>query len=316
MTTNTHQFTQPSISHTHLDANNYAGHGDHWGIFGVDSKQIKAWLSQSLETATVPAGLGTNTINDKSLLIASNEVCHIKQVFAMEDGKPTDLLNVFPAVASPYGLDCVIERVLACQETADAILQLQTPDGTTIYAYDTLYATNAVHYQPQLSYYVNFGAWAYVIKKSNTDEVVVVDDPKAIRYHRAFNDIVANNNGVVPDDIDTKIKNWTPNTDEPLAPVEINLGHSCIYLYGEAVGQEDEAWCQGQVLGKSKTHFFDQDMTLFDVVILREQDSKPFVVRIAALTTKTTEDIQVNDYIQANIWLQSAIYQKTQLQSS
>lgn len=313
MTTDTHQqSTHEPIRHTSLPQSDNAGHGDHWGIFGADGRQVKAWLSQSLETATVPEGLGTNTTEDNRLLVGSNDVCHIKQVFALDDGRPTHLLNVFPAVASPYGLDCLIKEVIACQETTDAILQLETPDGTTIYAYDTLYATNASHYQSGKIYYVNFGAWAYTFEKSNTNETIVVDDPKAIRYHRAFNDIVANHNGVVPNDIDVQIKAWTSKTDEPLAPVEINLGHSCIYLYGETIGQEDESWCQGQVLGKSQTQFFDTEITLFDVVILREDDNKPFVVRIATLTNETTNSIQVQEYIQANIWLQSAIYAKTQ----
>lgn len=309
--TDSHTDHHTPIRHTVLDSNNNAGHGDHWGIFAVDGEKIKSWLSQSLEVATVPVGLGVSTTEDTHLLVGSNNPCHIKQVFMMNDGKPAHLLNVFPAVASPYGLECVIEEIIACPKTTDAILKLKTDDGTTVYAYDALYAINAEYYQAK-NYYVNFGAWAYHLEKSNTDEVIVVDDPKAIRYHRAFNDIVADNNGTVPENIDAKIKAWAPKTDEPLAPVEINLGYSCIYLYGETLGQEDEAWCQGQVLGKSMTHFFDQTVTLFDVAVLREPDSKPLVVRIAAPSSETTGSIQVQDYIQANIWLQCAIYAKTQ----
>ena len=65
-------------------------------------------------------------------------------------------------------------------------------------------------------------------------------------------------------------------------------------------------------MGKSSTEFFGKPMTLFDVVILREPDADPFVVRIAAVSTEQTDAIQVHDYIQANIWLQAAIYEANQ----
>ena len=97
-----------------------------------------------------------------------------------------------------------------------------------------------------------------------------------------------------------------------MAPVEINLGHMCAYLFGDTLGQEDEAWCQGQVLGKQETSFNGKSILLFDVVILREQNATPFVVRIGVVNTTETQAIQVNDYIQANIWLQAAIYKENQ----
>lgn len=51
---------------------------------------------------------------------------------------------------------------------------------------------------------------------------------------------------------------------------------------------------------------------LFDVVILKEPDATPLVVRIAAMADETTQAIKVNDFIQANIWLQAAIYAQNQ----
>ena len=97
-----------------------------------------------------------------------------------------------------------------------------------------------------------------------------------------------------------------------MAPIEINLGHMCAYLFGDTLGQEDEAWCQGQVLGKQETIFNGKSIILFDVVVLREQDADPFVVRIGAAHTQQNNAISVNDYIQANIWLQAAIYKENQ----
>lgn len=306
----------PHIPTLSLDKKDNAGHADHWAIVtDSPSDDLPKWLNQSLETASVPNALGNCKASSDYLLIGGHDSCHIKQIFALTDGKPAQIINIFPSVNSPYGLPCTIQEIIACQDSQDAILRLDF-QGTTIYAFDTLYAINQGCYKPNTTYYVNFSAWAYDFAKSNQAQTVVVDDPKAIRYHRAFNDVVAKNDGQIPDDIETQIKTqikqWQESGNDNLDPIEINLGHSCIYLFGETFGQQDDAWCQGQVLGKSTSYFFGKDITLFDVVILREQDNKPFVVRIATPTTTSTNSIAVHDYIQANIWLQASIYQENQ----
>ncbi|UNU72952.1 hypothetical protein LU293_07640 [Moraxella nasovis] len=299
-----------------LPCDKNASHGDHWAILTSDiNTDVPRWLGQMIEKAALPSGLGVNSTQNRHLLLATNDTCHTKQVLSMKDGKPEAFINAFPAVDGPYGLTCRIERVISCAKTTDAILRLKTPDGATIYAFDQLHAINANSYDAYTDYFVNFSAWAYHIAPSDKNESILVEDQDAIRYHRAFNDIVSANGGTVPDDIEAQISQWQPSDikeGEPLAPVEINLGHSCIYLFGETFGQEDEAWCQGQVLGISQTKAFDKDITLFDVVILREPDAQPLVVRIAAISTKDTAKIQVHDYIQANIWLQAAIYTDNQ----
>ena len=96
-------------------------------------------------------------------------------------------------------------------------------------------------YQQGTSYFINFSAWAHEISISEQNEVIKVEDEEAIRYHRAFNDIVAANDGKVPDDLQQQIAEWQPETKEQMAPVEINLGHMCAYLFGDTLGQEDEA---------------------------------------------------------------------------
>lgn len=302
-----------------LPCDKNASHGDHWAILTDNiAEDVPNWLQAMLDKATLPTGIGQNSAANAKLLLGMNDTCHIKQILSMADGKPQAFINAFPAVHSPYGLTCTIERIIRCDATSDAILCLSTPDGATIYAFDQLYAVNRTDYRTPKKYYVNFSAWAYNIEPSRQDETILIEDQEAIRHHRAFNDIIANNGGQVPDDIDEQIRNWQPadqKDNEPLAPVEINLGHMCAYLFGEVFGQEDEAWCQGQVLGKSQTEFFGKDITLFDVVILREPDADPFVVRIATPTTATTNAIAVHDYIQANIWLQAAIYADNQTQA-
>lgn len=299
-----------------LPCDKNAGHGDHWAILTDNiADDVPTWLQSMLETATIPSALTQSRPSDNKLLIANGTPCHINQILKLENGTPQAFINAFPAVDSPYGVECHIERVIRCDSTSDAILRLKTTDGAVIYAFDQMYAINRTEYKTPKTYYVNFSAWAYNIEPSDQNETILIEDPDAIRYHRAFNDIVSNNGGEVPDNIDERILAWQPSDladSEALAPVEINYGHSCIYLFGETFGQEDEAWCQGQVLGISHTKFFNKDITLFDVVILREPDAQPLVVRMAAPTTDKTAAIQTHDYIQANIWLQAAIYADNQ----
>lgn len=291
-----------------------AGHGDHWRILTDDlSRDVPEWLQLMIEKATMPKGLNGNaSAEDKCLLLSENQPCHINQVLAMRDGKPECFINAYPCVDGPYGLKCRIERIIVNENTQDAVLRLRTVDGSIIYAFDQLYTANHQLYKQDELYFVNFSAWAHEISPSEQSETILVEDVDAIRYHRAFNDIVAANDGQVPKDVQEQIKEWEPETKEQMAPIEINLGHMCAYLFGDTLGQEDEAWCQGQVLGKQETHFNGQSIILFDVVILREQDADPFVVRIGAVNTKENNAIEVNDYIQANIWLQAAIYKENQ----
>jgi hypothetical protein len=296
-----------------------AGHADHWHILTNDiSNDVPQWLQAMIEHAAIPKGLNGSEAADSSfansgkansyLLLSENNTCHINQVLAMSDGKPQNFVNAYPCVNSPYGLSCRIERIIANDSSQDAVLRLCSEDGSIIYAFDQLYTTNRYHYRQGTNYFVNFSAWAYEISKSDESEVILVEDPEAIRYHRAFNDIVANNDGQVPVNMQELIRDWQPDSDKPLAPVEINLGNMCAYLFGETLGQEDEAWCQGQVLGKQEGTFNGVELTLFDVVILREHEAAPFVVRMAAMSNDTTKAIAVHDYVQANIWLQAAIH--------
>lgn len=295
-----------SVHKKTIAAQDNAGHGDHWALLGASDDALRAWLKTALDNAVAVSGLSACKTCDDHLLIATNDTCHIKQIFALKDGKPCDLINLFPAINSPYGVAAHLEEALVCDQSQDAILRLKTRDNAVVYAFDQLYAVNAHCYQADVEYYVHLSAWAYDIDKSRQDETVLIEDPKAIRYHRAFSDVVAKSGGQIPDDIEEQIRAWQGDAD--LAPVEINLGHSCIYLFGETFGQQDEAWCQGQVLGKSDARFFDQDVVLFDTVVLREMHAKPMVVRIGALRNAKTQAIEVGDYIQANVWLQAAIY--------
>lgn len=304
------------ILRTPLEDEQNAGHADHWHILTDNIvKDVPNWLQQMIDgDPTFPKGLNPQKINQTAqhLLLSDVPTCHIKQIVTMTQGRPTEFINAFPCVHSPYGITANIENIIYHEKSQDAILKLKTKDNTVIYAFDQLYTVNQDLYQANQTYYINLGAWAYSITPSKQDEIILIEDPDAIRYHRAFNDIVAKNNGEVPPDIQTQIQNWQPDSNAPLAPVEINLGHMCAYLFGDTHGQQDEAWCQGQVLNKLTTEFYGKTISLFDLVILREPNADPLVVRVATPTSQETESIGIHDYVQANLWLQAAIYQENQ----
>ncbi len=299
-----------------LNCDQAVGHADHWSCFSQNIAQdVPNWLQAHIDHATVPKPLKPTHPSPSHILLSGNQPIHIKQIIAVDEGgKPTRFINAYPCVTSPYGQWATIETIYQCPEQIEAILRLKTDDGTILYAFDPLYAINQANYERDIRYYVNLAAFAYEVSLSKRSEVIVVDEPSAIRYHRAFNDILSKNNNVAPVDLEAQIAKWQPAKDDlPLEPIEINVGHMCAYLFGDTMGQQDEAWCQGQVLGKQPTTFNGIEFELLDVAILRESLDNPVVVRIAANRANMVATINVGDYIQANIWLQGTIFADNQL---
>ncbi|ELA08092.1 hypothetical protein MOMA_06011 [Moraxella macacae 0408225] len=297
-----------------LNCEQAVGHADHWACFTNNiSQDIPKWLAEHIDSATLPTPLKAD-VQKPCMLLSGNQAIHLNQVIEIdEQGRPLRFVNAYPCINSPYTQWAVIESVYHCKEQVEAILRLKLDDGTILYAFDTCYAMNAQCYEKNQRYRINLGALAYQVKPSNRSEVIVVDQPDAIRYHRAFNDILAKNNNVAPMDLEDQIAKWQPDpADLPLEPIEINVGNMCAYLFGDTLGQQDEAWCQGQVVGKQTTAFDGIEFVLLDVVILRESLENPVVIRMAVNVNDMDKSIEVNDYIQANIWLQATIYQKNQ----
>lgn len=300
-----------------LNCDQAVGHADHWACFSQNIAQdVPNWLQTHLNHATVPKPLKQNHSQPSHILLSANLPIHLKQIIDVDNtGKPTRFVNAYPCVNSPYGQWATIETIYECPEQHEAILRLKTDDGTILYVFDTVFATNQTNYERDTRYYVNLSAFAYEVSLSNRSEIIVVDEPSAVRYHRAFNDILAKHNNIAPPDLEAQIADWQPNPEDlPLEPIEINVGHMCAYLFGDTIGQQDEAWCQGQVLGKQPATFNGIEFELLDVAILRESLDNPVVVRIAVNHTNIPATIKVGDYIQANIWLQGTIFADNQSQ--
>lgn len=311
-----HQSTAHGPDTIPLNCDQAVGHADHWSCFTKNiAVDVPNWLQAHIDDATLPNPLGRSTDTPAHILLSGNQPIHLNQIIALDgQGKPQRFLNAYPCVNSPYGQWAMIDSIYQCPEQVEAILRLKTDDGTILYAFDQFYAVNQAFYERDKRYYVNLSALAYEVSLSNRSEVIVVDEPDAIRYHRAFNDILAKNNNVAPADLEQQIAQWTPSpSDLPLEPIEINVGHMCAYLFGDTIGQQDEAWCQGQVLGKQSTVFNGIAFELLDVAILRESLDNPVVIRMAINHSAIAEPINVSDYIQANIWLQGMIFAENQV---
>ena len=297
-----------------VDCDILGDHGVHWQILTDSvSATVPKWLEQSIDDAVMPRGLADIDHNNDDTaahwLIAGPEgIVQVAQILDVTDGRPTALRSAFPLINSKRATTVRISRVLHCEHSLESVLTLETADGSTLYAFDALYTVNQHHYHANVNYSAFLGAFAYEIEHVGADETIVVDDPAAIRHHRALNDILAKNNGVAPNNLQEQLDAWQPKTPDDEAPVTLDLSNMVAYLFGENFGQEDEAWFQGEVLGVQPLQFISESGQLLDVVILREPDAAPVVIQIAYFPRGEAKAVKAGEFIRGNIWLQAAIY--------
>lgn len=309
-----HPTAQPE--QIHLSTAQTGSHGDHWQALSPNAAEdVPHWLQRAVDDASLPRGLRPDDHalpTDNWLLQSNHPHIHIQQIIAVEGEQPIKLRSAYPAIHSPYWQDVQIQRIGVCDDTLEAVLHVETQDGTRIHAFDTLYAVNAGYYRSGQFYRASFSGLAYQLDKVSADETMLVDDPAAIRHHRALNAILAKHNGVAPDDLQAQVEAWQPTDADDEAPVTLDLSKMAAYLFGEQLGQEDEAWFQGEILGAQQTELFGQTVCLYDVAMLKEANALPLVVRIACSQTALgTKILQVGDYIRGNIWMQITIYAMT-----
>lgn len=308
----TQQHQAPELINIEQDC--MGGHAAHWQLLSEQSDhEVPKWLQQALNNAHMPYGLNrdSQTLPAETWLINGPEQpLQITQIIEIDAAQqPVRLMSAFPIINSPYSVQGKISRIMCCRNIMQAVLNITTTDGATIYAFDNLFSVNQHQYKQDQVYQINLGGFAYNLEKVNAGETLVVDDPAAIKHHRALNDILAKNNGVAPEDLQAQIAAWQPASSDDEAPVTLDLSKMVAYLYGDHLGQEDEAWFQGEIIGLSQTVFMDKTVDLIDVAIIREQDSKPVIIRLAYLNRdKMPNSFQVGNYIRGNIWIQATIY--------
>ena len=296
---------------------NFGHHVEHWNLLTeTPETDVPQWLGLALDAPVMPMGLCEDEQEmDQSFWLIqgpSGEAISINQIIAVEDQKPRALKTAFPSFESPYKYDAKIERVITCDSATQAVLRLSVNKNTVIYAFDSLFSVNRCQYDKNQSYQVQLNAWAYELETVSKDEKIIVDDPASIKHHRALNAILAEHNGIAPDNLQELINEWQPKTPEDQEPVTVDFSKMVAYLYGETLGQEDEAWFQGNIVGKTTMQFMQDEYTLYDVTLVLEDDLSAILIRIA---TKNFlyKNFNIGEYIRGNIWIQANIYAKTAL---
>ncbi|MCK4101477.1 hypothetical protein [Acinetobacter radioresistens] len=300
-----------------IDDQNFGSHVEHWNLLTDQPEtEVPKWLGMSLDSPMMPMGLCQNEQEmDASVWLIQGpdkSPVRLAQIIAVENNKPKALKTAFPVFDSPYRYNAKIERIISCKSGTQAVLRLQLGNNpnTVVYAFDSLYSVNHQCYEKGQSYQVQLNAWAYELEAVSAHEELVVDDPASIRQHRALNDILQQHNGVAPANLQELIDAWEPKSEEDTAPVTVDFSKMVAYLYGETIGQEDEAWFQGNIVGKTSMQFMDQDYTIYDVTLILEENTPATLMRIAT-RNKQYENFEIGQYIRGNIWIQANIYAKT-----
>ena len=296
-----------------IEDQNFGSHVEHWNLLTENpSDDVPAWLGLALDAPVMPMGLCMQEcdMDENTWLIQGPKQSSvlINQVIDVENHRPKKVKTAFPSFPSPYKIRAQIERIITCKTNTQAVLRLNLGNNNIVYAFDNLYSVNHHRYEQNQHYTGELNAWAYVLEAVGEQEQLVVDDPASIKHHRALNEILAANDGVAPANLQEQIDAWQPKTDEDREPVTVDFSKMVAYLYGETLGQEDEAWFQGQVVGKTQMQFMQQDYTLYDVTLLREDNSEATLVRVATRDPQYAH-FNVGQYIRGNIWLQVNLQQ-------
>ncbi|MQW91752.1 hypothetical protein GFH30_09065 [Acinetobacter wanghuae] len=295
-----------------IDDQNFGSHVEHWNLLTENpNTDVPKWLGLALNAPVMPMGICTQEceMDESTWLIQGPKkaAVQLSQVIAVDNNKPQSVKTAFPSFESPYKVQANIERIITCKTNTQAVLRLNLGMNNIIYAFDNLYSVNHAHYDKNQKYTVNLNAWAYELEAVADHEHLVVDDPASIKHHRALNDILAANDGVAPANLQEQIDAWQPKNEDDKAPVTVDFSKMVAYLYGETIGQEDEAWFQGNIVGKSSMQFMDQDYCLYDVALIHDEGQAATLIRIATRDPKF-KDFQIGQYIRGNLWIQASIY--------
>lgn len=295
-----------------IEDQNFGSHIEHWSLLTSQATaDVPKWLGLSLNAPVSPMGLCRKEceMNEDFWLIQGPDGSDIQtnQVIAVENQKPKAVKTAFPSFSSPYVLTAKVSRIICGESNTQAVLQLQLNDQSTVYAFDTLYSVNQAHYKKDQDYQVQLNAWAYQLEKVAEHDQIIVDDPASIKHHRALNQILAEHDGVAPANLQQQIDAWEAKTPEDKEPVTVDFSKMVAYLYGENLGQEDEAWFQGKIVGKTHTEFMQQQYTLYDITLILDEDQPATLIRVATLQPEF-QDFQINQYVRGNIWIQAYLF--------
>ncbi len=300
-----------------VEDQNFGSHVEHWNFLTpTPATDVPKWLGLALDLPVMPMGLCQQECDmDEHIWLIQgpqSSKIQISQVIEVENNKPKSVKTAFPIFESPYKIQAHIDRIITCQSNTQAVLRLQLDANNIVYAFDSLYSVNHLHYQKDQHYDVYLNAWAYALEAVEEHEQLVVDDPASIKHHRALNDILAANDGIAPPDLQAQIDAWQPKSEQDLEPVTVDFSKMVAYLYGETLGQEDEAWFQGHIVGKSSLDFMQKNYTIYDVTLIHEENQPAILIRI--VTANDQKDFEIGQYVRGNLWIQANIYATSKTQ--
>ena len=295
-----------------IEDQNFGSHVEHWALLSEQpTVDVPRWMGLALDTPIMPMGLCREEcdMDQTSWLIQGPgaQGIQVTQVIAVESGRPKSVKTAYPFFESPYNLTAQIDRIITCKSNTQAVLSLKISNSSTVYAFDSLYSVNHSQYKKDQTYKVQLSAFAYELEKVSDHEQIIVDDPASIKHHRALTQILSEHNGVAPANLQELIDAWQPQSEDDKAPVTVDFSNMVAYLYGETLGQEDEAWFQGKIVGKSQTEFMQQTFTVYDVTLILEENQPATLIRITT-QNPTFKDFEIGQYIRGNIWIQANVY--------
>ena len=286
------------LNHTQLSSEDSYGHELHLKAFlggSTDPEAKTQMLHSAIDAARV---VGLSADSTLALLKTPGEL-GMCQLLALENGLPTSLVSAYPFVQSPHRYAVTLERVLQHHAGHEALYECRLNHSTRLYAHDPEYVLHEHSLTKHVE--IELSALAHEVHFSDPElSLSLSHDPKErLEFvEQLRRTMLQSSHSSVADELDA----LTKSTEE--LPLEVRLGELCAYLHSGINGQQDEAWCRGQVIGKQKVTILLNSFELLDVVVLREENTQPVVVRIAAHEKIVPNSLKVGDYLTANVWMQ------------
>ena len=285
-----------------LDEEQAGGHGGRWSVFDDDVEGfVERWLPRAVQEAKVVT-LGVADGSGQDRLVAAGEPrgagllyadraedarqAGLMAVIAMDvesDTQPGQRSNIlwsaYPFFAEGLRYPVRIESIGLHPNRLEARLELAVA-GMLVYAFDPLFYQHRGLYRAGEHVTFSLCALAYHMGPTPEQEIVI-DDPERIRaFHARDAWVRAHGSWSKDADEEASLAAWTPESDEDLEPIHIDLSRGAWLLPSEQ-GPADDAGYQGEVLAVTPEVYrlFGVAVWRVDVVVAKPDD-EDFVLPI------------------------------------
>jgi hypothetical protein len=281
----------------------FPGHEAHWRALIGDQAPTE-WIHQALEEVSAQSP----TDSAKFCLLSNHQAISTQLVFELSDqAEPSRLVFAVPAIGSPHRYQAQLLKIWGTPLAEQSLLELDLGGDIKVFAYNLDHLRQKLDWNQIEHLEVSLSGLALDLECSEEGQLLHIRDAKSIEQHRALIEILLQNEAHLPSDSRAKIKALIDEGKLPKEPITLSLDQMCAYLYSDELGQQDEAWCRGEVIGKQLVTIFSKNFLLLDIVVLRDPDTLPVVIRIAVNEDLAPKPLKVGDFVQGNIWLQASI---------